>query len=259
MSGILGDHWRVPFSTDNHFVVLHLIRKHMAIKIYLVEDEPSLRELVQMNLELDGYEVNCISDGQAAMNQLSQLGSADLVILDVMLPHHSGLEICEALRKSSAVPVLFLSAKGTTTDKIEGLKKGGNDYLGKPFDLEEMLLRVRVLTEPARQARMNTINELKLGGKVLNFETYTVLNTANQETESLSKKEVDLLRFFLENEDKVVSRDEILDNVWGKDVFPTSRTIDNFILHFRKLFEEDPKNPRYFHSIRSVGYRFTRN
>jgi len=231
----------------------------MAIRIYVVEDEPSLREMVQMNLELEGYEVTCLSDGLTAMNQVSELGTADLVILDVMLPNHSGLEICEAIRKSSAVPVLFLSAKGTTTDKIEGLKKGGNDYLAKPFDLEEMLLRVKVLTEPARMALKQTTQELLLGNKVLNFETYTVLDTATQESEPLTKKEVDLLRFFLENEDKVVSRDEILDNVWGKDVFPTSRTIDNFILHFRKLFEEDPKNPRYFHSIRSVGYRFTRN
>jgi two-component system alkaline phosphatase synthesis response regulator PhoP len=231
----------------------------MSIKIFLVEDEPSLREMVQMNLELEGYDVSCLKDGNTAMERISELGFSDLVILDVMLPHHSGLEICEAIRRSSAVPILFLSAKGTTSDKIEGLKKGGNDYLGKPFDLEELLLRVKVLTEPARLAHKNTLQELVLGNKVLNFETFTVLDTLTNETDSLSKKEIDLLRFFLENEDKVVSRDEILDNVWGKDVFPTSRTIDNFILHFRKLFEEDPKNPRYFHSIRSVGYRFTQN
>lgn len=212
-----------------------------------------------MNLELEGYDVSCLKDGNTAMERISELGFSDLVILDVMLPHHSGLEICEAIRRSSAVPILFLSAKGTTSDKIEGLKKGGNDYLGKPFDLEELLLRVKVLTEPARLAHKNTLQELVLGNKVLNFETFTVLDTLTNETDSLSKKEIDLLRFFLENEDKVVSRDEILDNVWGKDVFPTSRTIDNFILHFRKLFEEDPKNPRYFHSIRSVGYRFTQN
>jgi two-component system alkaline phosphatase synthesis response regulator PhoP len=231
----------------------------MSIKIFLVEDEPSLREMVQMNLELEGYDVSCLKDGNMAMERISELGFSDLVILDVMLPHHSGLEICEAIRRSSAVPILFLSAKGTTSDKIEGLKKGGNDYLGKPFDLEELLLRVKVLTEPARLAHKNTLQELVLGNKVLNFETFSVLDTLTNETDSLSKKEIDLLRFFLENEDKVVSRDEILDNVWGKDVFPTSRTIDNFILHFRKLFEEDPKNPRYFHSIRSVGYRFTQN
>jgi len=231
----------------------------MAINIFLVEDEPSLSEMVQMNLDLEGYYVTCFNNGKTAIERLSELCSADLVILDVMLPHHSGLEICEAIRSSSSVPILFLSARGTTSDKIEGLKKGGNDYLGKPFDLEELLLRVRVLTEPARQARKNIAQELVLGNKVLNFETFTVIDAVTNETDSLSKKEIDLLRFFLENEDKVVSRDEILDNVWGKDVFPTSRTIDNFILHFRKLFEEDPKNPRYFHSIRSVGYRFTRN
>ena len=230
----------------------------MKIQVFLVEDEPRLLEMIQMNLELEGYAVSSLSDGKLAMEKLVDLGTADLVILDVMLPYHSGLEICHALRKISAVPILFLSARGTTTDKIEGLKKGGNDYLGKPFDLEELLLRVKVLTEPPRQNHKQQLNELLLGHKVVHFETFNVYDTLTGVTEPLSKKEIDLLRFFWENEDKVISRDEVLDHVWGKDVFPTTRTIDNFILHFRKLFEEDPKNPKYFHSIRSVGYRFSR-
>jgi two-component system alkaline phosphatase synthesis response regulator PhoP len=230
----------------------------MKIQVFLVEDEPRLLEMIQMNLELEGYAVSSLSDGKLAMEKLVDLGTADLVILDVMLPYHSGLEICDALRKISAVPILFLSARGTTTDKIEGLKKGGNDYLGKPFDLEELLLRVKVLTEPPRQNHKQQLNELLLGHKVVHFETFNVYDTLTRVTEPLSKKEIDLLRFFWENEDKVISRDEVLDHVWGKDVFPTTRTIDNFILHFRKLFEEDPKNPKYFHSIRSVGYRFSR-
>lgn len=231
----------------------------MKIHVFLVEDEPSLREMIQMNLELEGYVVSCVSDGKLAMERIADLASSDLVILDVMLPYHSGLDICVALRKISVVPVLFLSARGTTPDKIEGLKKGGNDYLGKPFDLEELLLRVKVLTDQAHQNQKNQPNELILGSKVINFETFTVFDMLTEATEALSKKEIDLLRFFWENENRVVSRDEVLDHVWGKNVFPTTRTIDNFILHFRKLFEEDPKNPKYFHSIRSVGYRFSRN
>jgi two-component system alkaline phosphatase synthesis response regulator PhoP len=229
------------------------------LKICVVEDEFSISEMIKLNLHLDGYQVITYSDGKKTLDEIARVSESDLVILDVMLPHINGLDLCSEIRKRSNVPILFLSAKGTSADKIEGLKKGANDYLAKPFDLEELLLRVRVLTEPARQAQKNTFQELALGSKVLNFETFTVLDTTTNETDSLSKKEIDLLRFFLENEDKVVSRDEILDNVWGKDVFPTSRTIDNFILHFRKLFETDPKNPQYFHSIRSVGYRFTRN
>jgi two-component system alkaline phosphatase synthesis response regulator PhoP len=225
--------------------------------ICIVEDESSISETIRFNLEMEGNVVFCFSDGADAMQNIDRLAKASLVILDVMLPHFSGLEICDALRKISSVPVLFLSARGTTSDKIEGLKKGGNDYLAKPFDLEEFLLRVKVLVSVYNSDTSN--EKLIIGVKNIDFETYIVQDIHTQETESLSKKEVDLLRFFLENEDKVVSRDEILDNVWGKDVFPTSRTIDNFILHFRKLFEEDPKNPRYFHSIRSVGYRFTRN
>lgn len=229
------------------------------LKVCVVEDEVSLREMIKMNLELEGYQVTTFSDGKKLMELIDTVSQYVLIILDVMLPHFNGLDICLQIRKRSQVPILFLSAKGTSSDKIEGLKRGGNDYLAKPFDLEELLLRVKILTEPARQTQKNQLQELTLGDKQVNFETFTVTGTKTNFTESLSKKEIDLLRFFLENEDKVVSRDEILDNVWGKDVFPTSRTIDNFILHFRKLFEEDPKNPRYFHSIRSVGYRFTRN
>jgi two-component system alkaline phosphatase synthesis response regulator PhoP len=231
----------------------------MNIKIFMVEDEQSLREMVQMNLQLEGYTVTSIATGSEALERLSEMASADLVVLDVMLPHHSGLELCKELRKISSVPVLFVSAKGTTSDRIEGLKKGGNDYLGKPFDLEELLLRVHVLTEPARQLPKPPVNALTIGYKTVDFETFTYIDMQTNYSQTLTKKEVDLLRFFVDHENKVVSRDEILDHVWGKDVYPTSRTIDNYILHFRKLFEEDPKNPKYFHSIRSVGYRFTRN
>jgi two-component system alkaline phosphatase synthesis response regulator PhoP len=172
-----------------------------------------------------------------------------------MLPGKSGFEICTELRKVSNVPVLFLSAKGTTEDRIHGLKLGANDYLPKPFDLEELLLRVSILTKNTDKS--TSLVEFIIADQTINFETYEVKNNTNHQLITLSKKEIELLKLFIENENKVISRDEILDRLWGKDQFPTARTIDNYILAFRKLFEQDPKNPLYFHSIRGVGYKFT--
>jgi two-component system alkaline phosphatase synthesis response regulator PhoP len=227
--------------------------------VSIVEDESSIREMICLNLELEGYDVLSFSDGREAMNSLDKLSQSDLVILDVMLPYFNGLSICEAIRKTSAVPVLFLSAKGTTSDKIEGLKKGGNDYLAKPFDLEELLLRVKVLTDFAKGAEKDRPDKYRIGDKTIDTGSFHVSNSSGEHLYTLSKREMDLLLFFIEHEGNVVSRDEILDHVWGKDVFPTTRTIDNFILQFRRIFEEDAKKPKHFHSIRSVGYRFTWN
>lgn len=223
--------------------------------IYLVEDEKSLADLIRFNLEMEEYTVHVFENGLTAFNAKSQLATADLVILDVMLPGKSGFEICKELRSISTVPILFLSAKGTTEDRIQGLKLGANDYLPKPFDLEELLLRVSILTK--KSEKLTPLIKYVIAEQTINFETYEVINNQHHQVLMLSKKEIDLLKLFIENENKVVSRDEILDRLWGKDQFPTARTIDNYILTFRKLFEQDPKNPLYFHSIRGVGYKFT--
>jgi two-component system alkaline phosphatase synthesis response regulator PhoP len=225
--------------------------------ICVVEDEASISEMIKMNLELEGYSVSCFDDGNNAMLNLQRLVQHDLIILDVMLPHVSGLDICDAIRKISAVPVLFLSAKGTTADKITGLKQGGSDYLAKPFELEELLLRVQILLNRTIEKSLTQSELLRIGSKTVNFTTYEVVDKQSNESFGLSKREIELLQLFYEKEGKVISRDEILDRIWGKDQFPTSRTIDNYILSFRKLFEKDPRNPEFFHSIRSVGYRFT--
>jgi two-component system alkaline phosphatase synthesis response regulator PhoP len=225
------------------------------VTIYLVEDEKSLADLIRFNLEMEGYSVQVVENGLTAYNTVAQLANSDLVILDVMLPGKSGFEICTELRKVSNVPVLFLSAKGTTEDRIHGLKLGANDYLPKPFDLEELLLRVSILTKNTDKS--TSLVEFIIADQTINFETYEVKNNTNHQLITLSKKEIELLKLFIENENKVISRDEILDRLWGKDQFPTARTIDNYILAFRKLFEQDPKNPYYFHSIRGVGYKFT--
>ena len=227
------------------------------IKICVVEDERSLSDMIRMNLEMEGYTVEIFNDGQAAFDKAQEIGQFNLVLLDVMLPKVSGLDICDEIRKTSKIPILFLSAKGTTSDKIAGLKKGGNDYLSKPFDLEELLLRVQILLQTASPLNATTETALIIGNKTVDYTNFEVEDKNTCETLRLSKREIDLLQFFAENEGRVVSRDEILDKIWGKEQFPTTRTIDNYILSFRKLFEEDPKNPHYFHSIRSVGYKFT--
>lgn len=223
-------------------------------KIILVEDEQSIAEAIQLNLELDLYDVTHINHGKKAIENIQLLANADLIILDVMLPEVNGIDICKAVRDISNVPILFLSAKGTSTDKIEGLKSGGTDYLGKPFDLEELLLRVKILIGRNTSTPQE---ELTIGDKTIDFKTYIVTDKDGEKVAELTKREIHLLQFFLSKEGEVISRDEILDKVWGIDQFPTARTIDNFILAFRKLFEENSKEPRYFHSIRGVGYKFT--
>lgn len=225
-------------------------------KICLIEDEASLSDLIKMNLEIDGYQVDTIIHGTEAFLRAGEMENFDLVILDVMLPEVSGLTICKEIRKNSKVPILFLSAKGTTQDRIAGLKLGANDYLPKPFDLEELLLRVQVLIEGVEDIQSAPV-KLTIGKLVIDFATFQVKNTETNEIHDLSKREIDLLKLFNEKRGLVVSREEILDNLWGSDQFPTARTIDNYILAFRKLFESDPKNPQYFHSIRGVGYKFT--
>ena len=225
------------------------------ITICLVEDEQSLVEMIQFNLELDGYDVFAIRDGGLAKEHFELKIDYDLFILDVMLPRISGLDLCKIIREKSQAPILFLSAKGTTQDRIEGLKIGANDYLPKPFDLEELILKVKILTkkEGGQKDFLLQVGELEV-----DFNTFEVRSLENEIVHLFSKREIELLKLFQEKEGKVVSRDEILDRVWGKDSYPTARTIDNYILVFRKIFEKNARKPQFFHSIRSVGYKFTK-
>ncbi len=224
-------------------------------RILVVEDEQSLLEMIAFNLELEGYEVRTVANGRKAQELANDLAQFDLVILDVMLPEVSGLDVCRTFRTVSKVPILFLSAKGTTIDRIAGLKLGANDYLPKPFDLEELLLRVRVLV--GNNPKRTIVDELTIGKMHINFGAVEVTNLETGQKHELTKRELELLQFFNQHRDEVVSRDELLNSLWKNDQFPTGRTIDNYILNFRKLFESDPKNPIYFHSIRGIGYKFT--
>jgi len=223
--------------------------------ICLVEDEQSLIEMIQFNLELDGYDVFAIRDGGLAKEHFELKIDYDLFILDVMLPRISGLDLCKIIREKSQAPILFLSAKGTTQDRIEGLKIGANDYLPKPFDLEELILKVKILTKKEGEQKDFL---LQVGELEVDFNTFEVRTPEDKIVHLFSKREIELLQLFQEKEGKVVSRDEILDRVWGKDSYPTARTIDNYILVFRKIFEKNARKPQFFHSIRSVGYKFTK-
>lgn len=243
------------------FVILACIgllkthEKQAMKKICLIEDEESLAEMIRLNLELEGYAVEAISHGTEAFLRSSEMDDYRLVILDVMLPEVSGITICREIRKYSRVPILFLSAKGTTQDRIIGLKAGANDYLPKPFDLEELLLRVQVLIEGVENAQ-DAPTIVMVGDHEVNFGTYRVINRKTGVQHDLSKREMELLRLLYQREGQVVSRDDMLNSLWADDQFPTSRTIDNYILTFRKIFESDPRNPTHFHSVRGVGYKF---
>ena len=223
------------------------------MNICLIEDEENIVELVRLNLEIEGFTVRSFQNGMRAKEMINEVIQHDLIILDVMLPEYSGFDLCKDIRALSDTPILFLSAKGIATDRIHGLKLGANDYLAKPFDLEELILRIRNLVSTKKDQKIKSI---QIGDVKVNFSSYEAHNNG-EIIHVFSKREIELLELFNENEGKVVSRDLILDKLWGKDHFPTSRTIDNYILTFRKIFENDPKNPIFFHSVRGVGYRFT--
>lgn len=226
--------------------------------ILVVEDEESLREALKLNLELEGYEVSTVDNGPDVLKTVKN-EYFDLIILDIMLPEMDGITVCETIRtQHNDVPIMFLSARNTSADKVEGLKKGGDDYLTKPFNLEELLLRVDKLV-----VKNKKIHNPKSISDVYEFDNCRIDFAAHECTDyngakhELSKKEAALLKLLIEHEGQVVSREHILQIVWGYNVYPTTRTIDNFILNFRKYFELDSRHPKHFHSVRGIGYKFT--
>lgn len=226
-------------------------------RILLVEDEEHLLEALKLNLELEGYHVTTATDGKKAL-KLFKEERLNLVILDVMLPEIDGFKVAETIRlENTEVPILFLTAKNTSEDRVAGLKRGADDYLTKPFNLEELILRVGILVKRSLKVEeQKHLNSYKIGDKTINFNNYEIL-VDNGEIIPLTKKETMLLKLLIERKGEAVSRETILETVWNYDVYPSTRTIDNFILAFRKYFESDSKNPKHFHSIRGVGYKYT--
>lgn len=224
------------------------------LRILLVEDEENIRDTVKLNFEIEGYEVVATANGRDALKFANEQ-HFDVMVLDVMLPEVDGYQICEQIRLTNRdTPIIFLTAKDQPQDRIEGLKKGADDYLTKPFVFEELMLRVRRLIERTSKSPEVQPDRFTFGNNNVNFATFEA--KGNPGTFMLTKKEAMLLKLLTERRGEVVSRQQILQSVWGYDVYPSTRTIDNFILSFRKYFEEEPKNPRHFLSVRGVGYKF---
>lgn len=229
--------------------------------ILLVEDEQHLAVGIKFNLEVEGYQATVVGDGPSALAIFEQDPlSIDLVVLDLMLPGMSGYAVCERLRAAgNDVPVLILSARTLTEDRIRGLDVGADQYLQKPFELDELLAMVRNLL--SRRGRMAFGKSDKLvgdtyqfGRATINFDTYEV-SVAGQPLR-LTPMEMKLIRHFVEKEGSVVSRQELLQEVWGQKSSLNTRTVDNFVMRLRKYFEEDPASPKHFLSLRGAGYRF---
>jgi len=225
--------------------------------ILLVEDEENLHETLKLNLEMEGYEVSSAFNGTEALKKIAN-EYFDLIIMDIMLPEVDGIAVTESVRvNNNEVPILMLSAKNAGSDRVLGLKKGADDYLTKPFNLEELLLRVeKLINKNKKLQEKETVGDTyEFGNNKVDFKAQDAITWNGQHIE-LSKKEAMLLKLLIENKGEVVTREKILQVVWGYNVYPTTRTIDNFILSFRKYFEEDSRNPRYFHSVRGVGYKY---
>ena len=223
-------------------------------KILLVEDEESIAEVVSFNLELEGYAISWVSDGRDVLQTFGE-ETYDLVILDVMLPGIDGYELCKQIRsKDVNVPILFLTARSTPDDIVHGLRIGGDDYLVKPFNLEEFLLRVSKLLLRAGKGKDTVLSSsYSIGAGTINFDSYQGTSESG-EVEDFSLNELAVLRMLIENKNTALSRVDIINRIWGPDAPTSNRTIDNFILKFRKHFEPDAKNPTHFKSVRGVGY-----
>jgi len=227
----------------------------MAERILLLEDEKSLSDVISLNLEMEGFEVIVADKGKEAL-ALSKSQHFDLIILDIMLPDISGMTVCEQIRLDNIkVPMIILSAKDTSSDRIEGLKKGADDYLTKPFIFEELLLRIQKLIKRSASGSVSTVDYFEFGNNKVNLITFEA--TGQDGKFLLTKKEAKLLKLLIERQNEVVSRQEILQAVWGYDVYPSTRTIDNFIMSLRRYFEENPRSPQFFKSVRGIGYKFT--
>jgi DNA-binding response OmpR family regulator len=230
--------------------------------ILVVEDERHLAVGIKFNLEAEGYRVTTVGDGPSALRELEEHDPEfDLVVLDIMLPGMSGYAVCEALReRGDDIPILILSARTLSEDRTRGFDVGANQYLSKPFDLDELLSRVKnLLTHVARRHQVprpasSKLAEYEFAATKIDFEKYE-LSIAGKPAQ-LTKREWELLAFFVENEGRLIPRQEILENVWQMPGHISTRAPDQFILRLRKLFESDPANPRHFLTIRDLGYRF---
>lgn len=229
----------------------------MAPKVLIVDDEEHIIELITFNLELKGYEVDSASDGEEALQKFKKI-KPDLILLDIMLPKINGIEVCRRIRESEELPdvaIIMLTARGMEKDKVEGLEVGADDYITKPFSIQELMARIKAVMR-----RWNTLpkerefEHLEYGALQIDPQNYEVYK--NGAKLDLTLKEFELLKLLAVNRGKVFSRNDLLDKVWGYEYFGESRTVDVHIRHLRKKIEDDDKDPRYIETVRGVGYKF---
>lgn len=223
------------------------------MKILLVEDEEGLVFTLTDRLTSEGYKVTSATDGERGLD-LALRNSFDLMILDIMLPKKNGFDVCRELRaKSITTPILMLTAKGETVDKVVGLKLGADDYLTKPFEVIELLARVEALLRRSQNKISNTIESFSFGEVEIDFRRAEVKK--NGELIDLSAMEFKLLQYFIEHRGEVLKRDELLDEVWGYDAMPTTRTVDVHIAWLRQKLEENPRYPQFIQTVHGFGYK----
>lgn len=225
--------------------------------ILIVEDEAALAAILSDVLEDEGYTTTIATDGDSAIKSWQDIDPA-LVILDVMLPNTDGYEVCRRMRVLGfETPVLYLSAKGGLADRLTGLEAGGDDYLPKPFDLTELLLRVQALLKRRTWLPPTPpTTGFRFGKFIVDYQAMTV-QAGNETAVPIGEKELLMFKLFAERPGQAINRNEILDTVWGDNQFPSTRTVDNFVVRLRKIFEDDPTNPAFFHTVWGVGYKFT--
>lgn len=226
------------------------------IKILIVEDEPNMRMGLRDNLEFEGYEVDLASDGEEGLEKATT-EKYSLILLDVMLPKVSGFEICKQARaKGVKTPIILITAKGEEIDKVLGLELGADDYVTKPFSLRELLARIKAVlrrgtgeTEPEDEADIGLLH--------VNFKTYSAF--VDGKPVQMSHKEYEILKYLWQNKNNTVSRDNLLNDIWGYEENPTTRTVDNFILKLRQKIEVDSNHPKIILTVHGIGYKLITN
>ncbi len=222
-------------------------------KILIVEDELQMRMGLRDNLEFEGYEVDLAEDGRSGLQHILE-NRYDLIVLDVMMPHMSGFDVCKKAREQGIkTPVIMLTAKGEEIDKVLGLELGADDYLTKPFSLRELLARIKAILRRVSSSPESNSQRVSIGNLTVDFSTYDAYMEGK--VEPMSHKEFEILKFLWQHQGQTVSRDQLLNDVWGYDEFPTTRTVDNFILKLRKRIEQDPTHPRIILTVHGVGYK----
>lgn len=222
-------------------------------RILIIEDEREIARGLQDILEFEGYEVSTAGTGKEGLQTIARR-EPDCIILDLMLPDMSGYDVCEQIRQKLNTPILMLTAKAQDHDKIRGFKVGADDYLTKPFSVGELLARVMALLRRHTQYAQD-LDLIRIGANLIDVNHFTIRR--GKKEHSMSHYEVELFKLLYAHANQPVTRDEILDKVWGTDKFPTNRTVDNFIVKLRKKIEEDYRNPKHILTIYGVGYKLS--